>query len=91
VAIARSRREHLQRIIGDRGLVQPFVAVPDLRHRGIGWYVLPAEAIADCDCEFCEAASGERELFLATGSFLAATLLHTYAIEHPMREQQVGA
>jgi hypothetical protein len=83
MAVTRSRREHLQRIAGDRGTVAEFVDHPDVMHRAIGWYLMPVEEIAGCACEFCVAARDGREVFLAGGSFVAAALLHTYATEHP--------
>jgi hypothetical protein len=83
MAIARTRREHLQRIVGNRGTVQPYVAVADLEHRGIGWYYVAHEALEGCSCDCCQAAREGRAAFLAGGALLAATVLHTYAADHP--------
>jgi hypothetical protein len=68
--------------------VLAFVSVPDLKRRGIGWYVEATSVSRDCACFVCEAARAGRPAFIATGSFLAAALLTDYAAAHPALEQQ---
>jgi hypothetical protein len=90
MAVARSRQDQLQRIVGARGLVHRFVAISDSAHRAAGWYFTPVAAREGCECEFCEAVRNEKPAFVAAGALLAATLLHQYIADHPAPDRHTA-
>jgi hypothetical protein len=83
--------DRLNEIAGDRGTVQWSAARFDPTHRAVGWYLRPRLFLHSCRCEYCAAAREGLDVFVATGTELAAFLLRDYDHAHRHLHDPLGA
>jgi hypothetical protein len=88
--VDRTARGQIESVAAGLGAVLPRVVQTSRMHRSVGWYFLPAHALAGCSCEYCAAVAAERPVYIGFHRRDAIIELGRYVDNHEQLLERVA-